>query len=167
MMRAAAIAAVLVAPPREAAAQAAEQAQQIRQQIDQVRREFNDRLTALEAQLAAMQGGQPAPPPQPAAPPAASADDDCRSAARAAGAGGPTGALPVYGAALAGSKVFNPDMAVIGDFLGAAGRNTVNPHPALEMHESEASFQAVVDPYARADFFMSFGEEGVELEEGF
>ena len=35
------------------------------------------------------------------------------------------------------------------------------------MHESEASFQAIVDPYARADFFLSFGEEGVELEEGF
>jgi hypothetical protein len=26
---------------------------------------------------------------------------------------------------------------------------------------------AVVDPYARADFFLSFGEEGVDLEEGF
>ena len=35
------------------------------------------------------------------------------------------------------------------------------------MHESEAAFQAVVDPYARADFFISFGESGVELEEGF
>ena len=58
-------------------------------------------------------------------------------------------------------------MAVIGNFLGAAGHNQVNPLPALEMHESEASFQAVVDPYARADFFLSFGEEGVELEEGF
>ena len=43
----------------------------------------------------------------------------------------------------------------------------MNPSPALEMHESEASFQAVVDPYARADFFISFGEEGVGLEEGF
>src|SRR5213079_579517 len=32
---------------------------------------------------------------------------------------------------------------------------------------SEASFQAIVDPYARADFFISFGEEGVDLEEGF
>ena len=66
-----------------------------------------------------------------------------------------------------GAKVFNPDMAVIGDFLGAAGSNKVNPNPALEMHESEAAFQAVVDPYARADFFISFGEEGVDLEEGF
>jgi hypothetical protein len=35
------------------------------------------------------------------------------------------------------------------------------------MHESEASFQAVVDPYARADFFISFGEENVTLEEGY
>ncbi len=35
------------------------------------------------------------------------------------------------------------------------------------MHESEVAFQAVVDPYARADFFISFGEEGVNLEEGF
>jgi hypothetical protein len=68
---------------------------------------------------------------------------------------------------LSNSKVFNPDIAVIGDFLGASGRNEVNPSPALEMHESEASFQAVVDPYGRADFFVSFGEEGVELEEGF
>src|SRR4029079_19346996 len=60
-----------------------------------------------------------------------------------------------------------PDMAVIGDFLGAAGHNTVNPSPSMELHESEASFQAVVDPYARADFFVSFGEEGVEVEEGY
>jgi hypothetical protein len=56
---------------------------------------------------------------------------------------------------------------VIGNFLGAMGRNTVAPSPALEMHESEASFQAVVDPYARGDFFFAFGEEGVELEEGY
>jgi hypothetical protein len=64
-------------------------------------------------------------------------------------------------------------MAVIGDFLGTAGRvhtdpaNGITPAPAFEMHESEASFQAVVDPYARGDFFLSFGEEGVTLEEGF
>ena len=35
------------------------------------------------------------------------------------------------------------------------------------MSESEASFQAVVDPYARADFFFSFAPEGVEVEEGY
>jgi hypothetical protein len=167
VMRAAAVAAVLVAPPREAAAQAAEQAQQIQQQIDQLRQEFNDRLAALEAQLGALQGGQPAPPAQPAAPPAPPAAATAEVPPGSTGAGGPTGALPIYGTTSLGSKIFNPDMAVIGDFLGASGRNEVDPQPALEMHESEASFQAIVDPYARADFFMSFGEDGVELEEGY
>src|SRR5207245_54069 len=85
------------------------------------------------------------------------------------------GAQPTYGSAVRGANVFNPDIAVIGDFLSAAGPNEVHPDPfgpdthpnALQLHESEAAFQAVVDPYARADFFISFGEEGVNLEEGF
>ncbi len=87
--------------------------------------------------------------------------------AGAEGGGGPSGALPVYGNASAGSKVFNPDMAVIGNFVGAAGKNTVAPLPALALPETELSLQAIVDPYARADFFLSFGEEGVAVEEGF
>ncbi|HLN81041.1 MAG TPA: hypothetical protein VK392_07600, partial [Thermoanaerobaculia bacterium] len=58
-------------------------------------------------------------------------------------------------------------IAVIGNFLGAAGRNTVEDRPSLEMRESEISFQAVVDPYAKADFFVSISNDGVELEEGF
>jgi len=167
------IAAALLAP-QNAAAQGAEQAQQIQQQIDQLRREFNDRLTTLEAQLAALQGQPPpAPPAQPVPPPSETVPPPVPPAATAevppgsAGAGGPTGALPIYGAASLGSKIFNPDIAVIGDFLGATGRNTVDPQPALEMHESEASFQAIVDPYMRADFFLSFGENAVDVEEGF
>jgi hypothetical protein len=87
--------------------------------------------------------------------------------AGAGGAGGPSGALPVYGATTATSKIFNPDIAVIGNFLGAAGTNPVEPSPSLEMREAEASFQAIVDPYARGDFFLAFGPEGVEIEEGF
>jgi hypothetical protein len=35
------------------------------------------------------------------------------------------------------------------------------------MQESELSFQAVVDPYARADFFLTFGHDEVGVEEGF
>jgi hypothetical protein len=35
------------------------------------------------------------------------------------------------------------------------------------MHESELAIQAIVDPYARADVFLSFGEQGVNLEEGY
>jgi hypothetical protein len=73
---------------------------------------------------------------------------------------------PASGAAT--SKVFNPDMAVIGDFLGAIGKNDSDrATPSLEMHESEASFQAIVDPYARADFFLVFAPDEVGVEEGF
>ncbi|HKC57685.1 MAG TPA: hypothetical protein VKC35_16225 [Vicinamibacterales bacterium] len=163
---AALLAATLVAAPRDAAAQTAAQAQQIQQQIDQVRREFNDRLAALEAQLASIQGGQ-APTAPPAAPGVPPAPTTVEVPPGAAGAGGPSGPIPVYGSSVTNAKVFNPDMAVIGDFLGAAGRNEVDPQPALELHESEAAFQAIVDPYARADFFISFGENGVGVEEGF
>jgi len=168
----------LVLGPSAACAQ--DNAQSIQEQIDQLRRDFDalkqqydQRLSALEAKLA---GGQPPAPETPAPPAAAAAQPTAQVPPGAEGAGGPTGALPVYGAAAAASKVFNPDMAVIGDFLGAAGTNAVQPDPfalggnhamPLQLHESEASFQAVVDPYARADFFLSFGEEGVGVEEGY
>src|SRR5712691_4931224 len=143
---------LLLRPPT---AMAQETPQALRQEIDQLRKDFEtvkqqygDRLSALEAKLAAVEGVAPAAPagaqPAPGQPPSVPVP------VGAQGAGGPSGALPVYG-----------------DFLGAAGRNMVNPTPGLEMHESEAAFQAVVDPYARADFFVSFGEQGVNLEEGF
>src|SRR5207247_1761999 len=142
----------------------------LRAGIDALKADYDQRLQALERQFAALQSqAQPAPatqtPATTAAPP-----QTADVPAGAQGAGGPAGQLPVYGGATAGSKIFNPDIAVIGDFLGAAGAagsNNVNPDPALTMHESEASFQAIVDPYARADFFFSFGEQGVNLEEGY
>ena len=126
--------------------------EQLKKDLDALKQDYEARLAALEAKLAAVPGSPPAPAPAPAPVNATPVDQGAT--------------LPVYGAATA-SKVFNPDIAVIGDFLGTAGRNTVAPSPALSMHETEASFQAVVDPYARADFFISFGETGVELEEGY
>ncbi len=62
---------------------------------------------------------------------------------------------------------FNPAIAVIGNFLASAGHNPVQPSPAFQVEESEISFQAVVDPYARADLFLSFTNDGVEVEEGY
>ncbi|MFY9531343.1 MAG: hypothetical protein WBC04_22830 [Candidatus Acidiferrales bacterium] len=90
--------------------------------------------------------------------------------------GGAQSQLPVYGGASSMAKVLNPDISVIGDFLGAAGSSNVppalkaagrGPLPAFELHESEVGLQAIVDPYARADFFLSFGESGVSVEEGY
>jgi hypothetical protein len=175
-----------------AAAEAAGQATpaQIREELDKLRQEFESirdaygaRLTTLEARLAQIEGRTPAlepvsplPPAAATTPPAAAEPPQAAAAppsgeaaipAGASGAGGPQGSLPVYGNVTAMSKIFNPDMAVIGNFLGAAGKNEINPAPAFEMREAEASFQAVVDPYARADFFLAFSPEGVEIEEGF
>jgi hypothetical protein len=62
---------------------------------------------------------------------------------------------------------FNPQIAVIGNFLGIAGHNPVDQQPSLQLKESELSLQAIVDPYARADFFLSFSNSGVDVEEGF
>ncbi len=62
---------------------------------------------------------------------------------------------------------FNPAIAVIGNFLASVGNNPVESVPAFQVRESEISFQAVVDPYARADLFLSFNNNGVEVEEGY
>jgi hypothetical protein len=149
----------------QAAAQPATDAQSLRNAIEDLKKDFDQKLAALETRLAAVENAQkgaaepaaqPTPAPPAAAPQAVVSQD--------------TGAI---GASISNAKVFNPDIAVIGDFLGAVGHpnadpaNLITPLPLFQMHESEAAFQAVVDPYARADFFISFGEEGVDLEEGF
>ncbi len=70
------------------------------------------------------------------------------------------------------SLSFNPDIGVIGDFRGSyisKGQKNFD----LYLNETEVSLQATVDPYARADFFLSFGRDpetgkyGVEVEEGY
>lgn len=155
-----------IAAAQEARVPPSGEVEDLRREIEALRREYGERLAALEARLAALAPVPPEskpaepqpPPPSPAAPTEAVPPG-------ATGAGGPSGTLPVYGPVT--SKVFNPDIGVIGDFLGAAGRNEIDPQPSLELHEAEASFQAIVDPYARADFFLAFGPEGAEVEEGF
>ncbi len=167
--------AVAQSPPvPEAPAGAQQQAdpQQIRQDLDRLRQEFEAiresygaRLAALEAKLGAVQTA----PPTAAQPPAqgAAGARAVEVPTGAAGAGGPQGSLPVYGNVAASSKIFNPDIAVIGNFLSAAGRNTVEPLPGFDLREAEVSLQAVVDPYARADFFLAASPEGLEIEEGY
>jgi len=67
---------------------------------------------------------------------------------------------------------FNPDIGVIGDFQGSyisKGNRNFNAY----LNETEVSLQAAVDPYIRADFFLSFardpetGKYGAEVEEGY
>ena len=70
------------------------------------------------------------------------------------------------------SLSFNPDIGVIGDFQ-ASYISKGDKNFDLYLNETEISLQATVDPYARADFFFSFGRDpvtnkyGVEVEEGY
>jgi hypothetical protein len=136
--------------------------QQLKTELQTLRAEYAKRLAELDARLAAL--SQPAPDaavPGPAPPPPAVPGPAPPPPAVAGGAFAPTPAPA------GSSKVFNPDIAAIGDFIGVAGKTPGGGEPSLDMHESELSFQAVVDPYARADFFLTFGPEEVGVEEGF
>jgi hypothetical protein len=69
----------------------------------------------------------------------------------------------------AGSNLLNPNVSVIGWFEGEAGdQNNEEGSQAFALREAELGFQANVDPYSRADFFIAVSpEEGVDLEEGY
>lgn len=147
-------------------------------------RELEERVISLEGQVRMLKAAQAQPAaPQPTQP---------EAPAEAAAAGAPSQATPqpsapaqtqtailagqeptLGGAGGSAAKALNPDISVIGDFIAAMGgnsqQNTVSlqPIPAFQMHESEVGFQSIIDPYARGDFFISFGEEGVDLEEGY
>jgi hypothetical protein len=137
--------------PAEPSADPGAQVARLREELRSVRTEYEQRLAALEARLDALQQA-PATEASPAAPLAEPPP--------------PAVATPPSGPAPS-SKVFNPDIAAIGDFLGAMGKSPGSGEPSLEMHEAEVSFQAFVDPYARGDVFLTFGPEEVGIEEAY
>ena len=137
--------------------------------LEQRLRALEEQVKSLQAELAALRGAPsqtppvllPAQQPPPVSVPTPSAP---------VGGEQPPSNLPVYGSQ--STKVFNPDIGIIGNFLSASGQSrggspTLAPTPFATLQESEASLQAIVDPYARADFFLAIGEEGIEVEEGF
>src|SRR5262249_12399930 len=91
----------------------------LRAQIEELKGDYEKRIQALEMQLQALQSQAPtAPKPDATAPPTQTPTQTpaqtptAEVPTGAQGAGGPTGALPVYGGT-AGSKIFNPDIVVI------------------------------------------------------
>lgn len=81
-------------------------------------------------------------------------------------------AASAAGSALQASNLLNPNVSVIGWMQGEAGRRSpaaAVPAPsAFSLKEAEVAIQSVVDPYAKADFFVSVdGDGAVDLEEGY
>ena len=81
--------------------------------------------------------------------------------------GPPTTTEPVTAAPTASASIANPAISVIGWFQGVAGNDPELPAEAFALPEAELGFQAAVDPHSRADFFLSAGAEGLDLEEGY
>jgi len=155
-------------------------------------KDMEDRIIMLEGKVRMLQSAASSPTPAPASAPTAPASESTVQAAAApqAEAPAPVAAqtqaqtqasitasenpnVTYGGAGGSAAKALNPDISVIGDFIGAAGTNDApllappQAFPSLQMHESEIGLQSIIDPYARGDFFISFGEEGVDLEEGY
>src|SRR5438128_8248887 len=162
-----------VATPIAAQQTIEQRVQQLEQRLDDLSRQMTEVRTQID-QLK----GQPAPP--------AAAEEDLtkigtvqQQPAPAAGAPAPaptslTDVQTINNVQNPGaSKVFNPDISVIGNFLGKAGQP--NPfefgrdgqRPAMQLDEAEVAFQAFVDPYAKANFFLSLTPEGIDVEEGY
>jgi hypothetical protein len=187
------LAAQTPAPPaaQPAAAPAQDPVADLRSQLEALKADYEKRIAEIEKRLSELQaqGQAPAatppttppeaPPPAvpaPEAPPSAPAPEGTPAAPapegvpEAAAGGSPTEPGPAAGGtggASQTSNYFNPSISVIGNFLAVGGQNRVENLPSAELRESELGIQAIVDPYARADFFLSFGEEGVSVEEGF
>ncbi|HET7433239.1 MAG TPA: hypothetical protein VFN10_00860 [Thermoanaerobaculia bacterium] len=75
----------------------------------------------------------------------------------------------------AASKALNPDISVIGNFIGHALDQ--NPYESLNaigdtrspiaLDEVEVAYEAFVDPYAKGKFFISVGPDEIDVEEGY
>jgi hypothetical protein len=145
----------LFAMPLGAQEATAPDAAQLRAELAALRAEYAGRLAALEGKLAALEAAQnaSAQQPPPSTPPPSAPPPEPPPQAPA----GPAQA----------SNYFNPAMSVIGNFLIFGGHNRVESSPTANLEESEIGLQAIIDPYAKADFFLSFGDSGAEVEEGF
>ena len=133
-------------------------------------RVLEDQVKALQAEIAALRQAAGAAAPATVSPVAPVPESPAALAAAPTGGEPQQGALPVYGGG--SSKALNPDIGAIGNFIASGGpsqggSDSLAPQPSLSLQESELSLQAIVDPFARADFFLAIGEEGIEVEEGF
>jgi hypothetical protein len=132
---------LLAALPAEADAGSQEDLAGLRQELQLLRQEYEARFASIEERIHALEASQvpEAPPPVPPV-----------------GTGG-------------GQTSLNPQISVIGDFLGTASRNAPTLEGAsLDLREVELAFQAQLDPFAKADFFLTVPSlEDVEMEEGY
>ncbi len=131
----------------------------LREELRRLREEYESRFAAIEERIQALEGhGE-------------SLEEDplLKEAEAALGQTEPPQTPPAPVAGTGGLSSLNPQISVIGDFLGAANENVPDfEGESLDLREVEIGFQAQLDPFARADFFVTIPSlEDVEMEEGY
>ena len=108
-------------------------------------RDLENRIIAMEGQIRQLEGqqatGQSAAIQEAGVQIAAAAPTP--NQATAGSNESATEAIALGGAGGSASKALNPDIGVIGDFIGVTGHNPVQTSPSLQMHESEVGLQAI------------------------
>ncbi len=146
-------------PAQEEVRLVREELERLRKEFESLRRAYDDRLLQLEQRLTQIGGGPFAVSPEAPVP--------AQVAAAAPQATEPPAQAPQTQTTAGSSKVFNPDISANGNFIAAAGHNPFATLSPMQLSEVEVAFQSIVDPYARADFFLSANPEGLEVEEGY
>lgn len=133
-----------------------EQIEKLTAEKQQPARAESEEEKELEAELRA---AMPTPTPGAASPPSP-----------AVAVAPPAAVQPAIGAGVGkSSSLLNPNISVNGDFtfLGTDNRQ-LNKANEFSFREAEIGFQAPIDPYARADVFITFPEgETPDVEEGY
>lgn len=166
--------AVVAAPSRaqDAAPDTNQKIEELQKQLDALK----SQAEAIQKSIDALRGTAPAATTDASddllnvAPVTAAAPEATASAPAAPAADGTIlDAQPVANAdSGSSSKIFNPDISVIGNFIGHAGdTNPFDPRDTATLDEAEIAFEAFVDPYAKAKFFIAVGPDEVDVEEGF
>ena len=124
---------------------------------------YDARLAALEERLNAL-ATTPVPAPAPEAAPAPQAEPAPPPQVAAA----TPAPLAVQGSTTANAKVFNPDIAVIGNFLGAAGKNpnSDQPHACVSTKSRRRSRRSWI-PMRGPTSSSRPGRTGSRVEEGY
>jgi hypothetical protein len=148
-------------------AQSEESMGALRAELETLRAEYEKRIAVLEERLARLEAAQSAaaPYPQTVAPSADLAD--LRAAAREA-AGTVTreiapSVVPTVGKERNLNRL-NPEISFTGILLGSSSSET---REEFQAQEFELDLQAALDPFSRTRWTIAFGEEGVEIEEGY
>jgi len=169
-MRLLPVAALLVLAPIAARADETQAIRELRKEVEELR----DTVRDLRDQLQQLKGQLPAPAAKTeeekrleaeirAAMPQPTPGQHAATAAQSVG-------QPAVGTGVGkSSSILNLDISFNGDFtfLGTNNRQ-LNKANRFSFREAEVGFQAPIDPYARADAFITFGEgENPGVEEGY